>query len=473
MGRILKSAKLVGLTIFALVFVSACETRKALKKERPQEKVAFDLDELQKRTFGYFWDLADSANYQIPDRYPRETFSSIAATGFGLTAYIVGVEKGYVSRQDAAERVLNTLKVLHQLPQGATKTGVSGYKGFFYHFLTYQNATRYKNVELSSIDTGLLMAGILSTMSYFDKDNSVESGIRKLADDLYRRVEWDWMMTNEGVLSMGWKPESGFLEYSWKGYSEANILYILALGSPTHPIDQSSWQNWTKTYPWATYEGQTFVNHSPLFIHQYSHMFLDFKGIQDEYMKQKGIDYFENSRRATYANRAYCIRNPRGFVGYNENCWGLTACDGPGYKDTIIQDEPRVFHGYMARGASVVDVRDDGTISPTAAGGSVPFAPEICLPALAYMWDTFYDDLVGEYGFKDAFNLTWVDEKNEKNGWFDNDYLGIDQGPILIQIENYKTGLIWDIMKKNPYIIKGLQKAGFEGGWLADVDKNN
>ncbi len=460
----------ISIVLFLLFFLGSCEVTQSQEQPPADDVTAFDLDELQHRTFNYFWELADENNFQIPDRYPKRTFSSIAATGFGLTAYIAGVENGYVSRQEAAGRVLNTLKVLYSLPQGDESTGMAGYKGFFYHFLTYNNATRYKDVELSSIDTGLLMAGVLSVQSYFDGENEVESQIRQVADELYRRVEWDWMMADEGTMSMGWRPEKGKIIHTYNGYSEAMILYILALGSPTHPVEPEVWQNWTETYPWETFQNQTFVNYSPLFTHHYSHMYIDFKGIRDEYMRNKGIDYFENSRRATIANRNHCLENPEKAVGYGEHCWGLTACDGPGYKEVEIDGKNWTFHGYAARGASAVYTRDDGTIAPTAVGGSVPFAPEICLPALKHMWETYNEELVGEYGFRDAFNLTWEDDKTGEKGWFDDDYLGIDQGPILIQIENYKTGLVWEIMKKNPYIIQGLKKAGFTGGWLENIE---
>jgi hypothetical protein len=469
MFKSLHFAKMVP-PLLALVLTFSCESQKSLDTVSDNGVVPFSVEELQKRTFDYFWNLADSTNYQIPDRYPKKTFTSIAATGFGLSSYLVGIERGYVSRKEAAERVLNTLRLMYDLPQGPAEKNRSGYKGFFYHFLTYENATRYKNVELSSIDTGLLMAGILSTQSYFDKENTVESEIRKLADNLYRRVEWDWMLTDKGTICMGWKPESGKLPFGYEGYSEAMILYILSLGSPTHAIPEDSWNSWTSTYSWDLFEGQELVNYSPLFTHQYAHMYIDFKGIQDEYMSAKGMDYFENSKRATYTNRSYCISNPDAYKGYGKDCWGLTACDGPGYRVIGINGQPRTFEGYMARGASAVHVRDDGTIAPTAAGGSVPFAPEICLPALENMWNTYYTHLVGEYGFKDAFNLTFKANESDTLGWFDEDYLGIDQGPILIQIQNHQTGLIWKIMKKNPYVIAGLKKAGFEGGWLDDIE---
>jgi hypothetical protein len=426
----------------------------------------FSLEELQHRTFNYFWDLADTANYQILDRYPKRTFSSIAATGFGLTSYLVGVEKGYISRIQASERVRNTLFTLWHLPQGDATEDISGYRGFFYHFLTLDKALRYKKVELSTIDSGLLMAGILSAQSYFDRDNEIEEEIRELSDALYRRVEWDWALNDSLRLSMGWHPERGFIQNDWHGYNEAMILLILAIGSPTHAIPADCWERWCSTYQWGTFQGQEHVNFDPLFGHQYSQMYIDFRGIQDPYMKVKGIDYFENSRRATYANRAYCIENPLNFNGYSEHVWGLTACDGPANEVREVHGQEIRFHTYRARGASLRQIIDDGTIAPTASVGSLPFAPEICIPAMEYMWKEYGEKLVGDYGFKDAFNLTYRWETGNEEGWYDTDYIGIDQGPILIQIENYQNGFVWELMKKNPYIVEGLSRAGFKGGWL-------
>lgn len=439
------------------------------------ENIPFDtasmtlkLDDLQRRTFNFFWEQADTVSGQVLDRYPKLDFYSVAATGFGLSSYIVGVERGFVTREQAAARVLKTLRSMRDLPQGAQESGIVGYKGFFYHFLTLDKALRYQKVELSSIDTGLLMAGVLSVMSYFDQDDPVEKEIRDLADFLYRRVEWDWFLTKDNLISMGWHPERGFLDATWRGYNEAMVLLVMAMASPTHPIPAEAWNAWTKDYQWATYMGQEHVNFGPLFGHQYSHMFIDFRGIQDAYMREKGIDYFENSRRATYANRQYCITNPGGYVGYSDKIWGLTACDGPGNDNKA---NPNIaFMGYGARGAAQFYHVDDGTIAPTAAGGSVPFAPEICLPALDEMYKQYGDKIYREYGFADAFNWSIVN-KDGSTGWVDPDYIGIDQGPILIQIENYRSGLIWNVMKKNKYIIDGLTKAGFTGGWLKDVKK--
>lgn len=404
-------------------------------------------------------------NYQIPDRYPTLTFSSIAATGFGLSAYIIGAEKKYITRLQAAERTLNTLKFLWHLPQGGDEHGQSGYRGFFYHFLTLDKAVRFKNVELSSIDTGLLMAGILSAMSYYSEDNIIENAIEAYSDSLYRRVEWDWMYGDTSTLSMGWHPEGGFIPAQWTGYNEAMILLIMAMASPTHPIPADAWDKWCESYVWDTFQSHGNVQFDPLFGHQYSHVWIDFKGIQDGYMREKGIDYFENSRRATLANRAYCIQNPLGMNGYHEWCWGLTACDGPVNAKVVVNGIERQFYDYRARGACSFNIVDDGTIAPTAAGGSYAFTPGISDNTLKYMWETYENNLVGEYGFKDAFNLTYI-TKETPHGWFDVDYLGIDQGPILLMIENHRTGILWDVMKKNPYIIDGLKKAGFEGGWL-------
>lgn len=451
-----------GICLFLIVIISACQPER-------NSFPPYNREDLKKRTFQYFWETTDTTNFQVPDRFPTLTFSSIAATGFGLSAYITGIENKYITRSEGANRVLQTLKVLWELPQGPDSVLVSGYKGFFYHFLTLDKAQRFKNVELSSIDTGLLMAGILSCMSYFDSPtDTTETAIRALADNLYKRVDWNWMMKSNGKMSMGWHPEKGFIESDWKGYNEAMVLLIMAMGSPTHPIPQQSWSKWCSTYTRDTFYGYENVQFDPLFGHQYSHIWVDFRGIRDSFMTSVGDDYFENSKKATLSNKAYCVANPMKWKGYGDNLWGLTACDGPANEKVNIDGADRQFYDYRARGAASIQVVDDGTLAPTAAGGSFAFTPEESEQCLSNMWNTYYKDLVGEYGFKDAFNLTFKN-KVHQDGWFDVDYLGIDQGPILLQIENHETGLIWNIMKKNPYIIAGLKKAGFKGGWLDSV----
>lgn len=454
-------------TVIVLLISVSCTNRPA---PRETDLPPFSLKDVQYRSFLYFYETADSTTTLIPDRWPTPSFSSIAAQGFGYAAWIVGVENGWVSRQEAAAWVLKSLRFLRDLPQGPEAAGVAGYKGFFYHFLDMKTGRRFQQVELSSIDTGLLMAGILTCMTYFDADNPAEQEIRKLAEELYLRVEWDWMYDKEKqALSMGWHPETGFIPAWWTGYNEAMVLIIMAMASPTHPIPAEAWDGWVKPYLWADYMGFPHVNFGPLFGHQYSHMFIDFRGIKDEYMQRKGLDYFENSRRATLANRAYCLSVKDKFPHYNDTVWGLTACDGP--KDTIIWFNGRELRimPYSARGAAADYLVDDGTIAPTAAGGSVPFAPEECIAALRGMYNTYGSLLYGKYGFRDAFNPLYTFGKGNEKGWFDVDYLGIDQGPFVIQIQNYENGLIWNILKKNPYIIAGLHKAGFSGGWLGEA----
>lgn len=437
------------------------------------DTVAF-LDDLQERTFDFFWETTPPANGLTPDRWPDPPFSSIAAVGFALTAYPIGVERGWVSRADAAARTLATLRFFRDAPQGGNASGMTGHHGFFYHFLDMETGARVGNTELSTIDTALLLAGALFAREYFDGAGPVETEIRESADTIYRRVEWDWIQPRPPLVALAWRPDTGFSEHDWRGYNEAMILYILALGSPTHPIDTAAWDAWTRTYLWGSYYGQVHVAFPPLFGHQYSHVWIDFRGIQDDYMRARGIDYFENSRRATYSQRAYAIDNPNRWNAYSEDLWGLTASDGPGNFEHTVGGGRRTFRAYWARGAAFNAVRDDGTLAPTAAGGSVPFAPEIAIPALMEMRRGFGTRLYSRYGFRDAFNPT-LDQPGAPIargeivpdvGWFDSDQLGIDQGPILAMIENHRTQLVWDVMRESPYIIAGLCRAGFEGGWI-------
>lgn len=422
------------------------------------------LDSLERRSFFYFWDLTNPANGLTPDRAPTKSFSSVAATGFALTCYPIGVERRYITRAQAATRVQTTLRFLLSAPQSSDAIAASGYRGFFYHFLHIDTGLRFERVELSTIDTALLMAGVLMCREYFSRSTPIEQTIRLIADSLYRRVDWEWAMNGQTVMSMGWHPESGFISSTWRGYNEAMILYTLALGSPTHAISTEAWNEWTKSYVWATYYKREFVSFGPLFGHQYSHCWIDYRQIRDAYMKDKGIDYFENTRRATYAQQSYARENPEGYADYSESIWGFTACDGPGSMTMRLKNVERRFDGYSARGVSFDWKNDDGTIAPTAAGGSLPFAPEICVPALQAMKKNYGDLVYRRYGFIDAFNPTCV--KFSPRGWFDDDYLGIDQGPIVIGIENLRSEFIWTIMKKNQYIRRGLQRAGFRGGWL-------
>ncbi|KRG68810.1 glucoamylase family protein [Pseudoxanthomonas dokdonensis] len=438
--------------------------------------------DIEKRTFQFFWDTSNEVNGLTPDRYPSRPFASIASVGFALTAYPIGIENGWISRRQAVERTLITLKFFRDLPNGTAREGKGAYKGFYYHFLDMRTGERYGSwVELSSVDTALLMMGVLFAQSYYDRDDANEAEIRKLADLLYKRVDWPWLQQNKPLISMGWYPESGFIPHDWMGYNEAMMLYVLALGSPTHPVSPDAWEVWTRTYSesWGVYQGQEYLTFGPQFGHQYSHVWIDYRGIQDAYMRERGIDYFENSRRATYAQQAYAKENPMQWRGYGENIWGLTASDGPQQTLQEYRGEQRQFRHYSARGVGFRENFDDGTIAPTAAIASLPFAPEIVIPATKAMHKRYGEYLYSSYGFLDAFNPSFDYDIPLKNGrivpgegWVSGDYIGIDQGPILAMIANYRNDFVWDVMKKNPYIRKGLEQAGFTGGWLTPEGEN-
>lgn len=438
----------------------------------PDDPQAF-LAQLEERTFRWFADTQHPKTGLFPDRHPTKSFSSVAACGFGLTALPIGAERGWMPRSEAAARALRLLETLYGGPQGKGPYGMTGYKGFFYHFVAMDTGHRFDTgIELSTIDTALLVAGALAAKAYFDGPNPVETRLRELADALYARVDWAWAQHDAPLLSHGWNPENGFLPYDWGGYNEAMILYVLALGSPTHPIEPPAWEAWAKTYKWGTWFGLEYVGFEPLFGHQFTHAWIDLRGLADAPMRAHGIDYFENSRRATYAQRAYATVNPGKFLGYDETTWGLSASDGPGPMAAKVSTGRRAFEGYWARGASHDGVRDDGTIAPYAAGSSIVFAPEIVVPALHGMARRYGADLYGAHGFVDAFNPTF-DRGSARSGkvvkgkgWFGKDRLGIDQGPLLLMLANHRDGLVWRLMKKNPEIERGLRRAGFTGGWL-------
>ncbi len=431
------------------------------------------VDTLERRTFHFFWDLADPITGLMPDRWPSRSFISVGAMGFALTAYPIGAERHWITREQAAERTLRTLAFMWGTRQDTAQVGSTGYMGFFYHFLHPGSGTRFENVELSDVDTGLLFMGALFCQSYFDRGTEPERQIRALTDSLVARADWQWMRVRPPLISLGWTPREGHLPYDWRGYNEAMSMHLLALGSPAHAVGHETWRAWADGYRWGTFHGQDFLGFAPLFGHQYSHVWVDFRGIQDEYMREKGIDYFENSRRATYAQRAYAIANPSAFRGYDTQVWGLTACDGPVDAKLTLDGHVREFHTYEARGACHTRVNDDGTLSPSAAGGSIAFAPEISLPALMAMRERYGEHVYRRYGFVDAFNPTLDDSTRAQYGavvpgvgWFDDDYLGIDQGPILAMIENWRSGLVWRVMRKNAHLRRGLAAAGFRGGWL-------
>ena len=422
-----------------------------------------DLDWLQRQAFRFFLEEANPQNGLIPDSTRNGAPSSITAVGFGLAAYAVAVERRWMTRADAVARVLATLRFLWDSPQGES-ADATGFRGFFYHFLDMQSGRRAWRSELSTIDTTFLVAGALAAAAYFDRDTRGEREISGLADALYRRVDWRWALNGASTVAHGWTPEGGFLKYRWEGYSEAILLYALGLGSPTHALPPASYEAWTRTYRWKTAHGQEYLYAGPLFIHQLSHVWIDFRGIPDAYMRQRGIDYFENSRRATLAQQRYAIRNPRQFVGYGEDCWGFTAGDGPGPAVRRIDGIQRRFFGYRARGVPYGP--DDGTISPWAAVASLPFAPEIVLPAIRHFSEE-HPDLVSTYGLRCSFNPTFQPSTRSATGWHEQGYVGLEQGPMVLMIENHRSGLLWTVMKRCPYLVMGLRSAGFDGSWLS------
>ena len=399
------------------------------------------LNYVQQSDFDYFWYEANPVNGLIPDRTATNSTCSIAAEGFGLTAIGIGIDHGWISRTQGVARVQTALNTFLQGTEGTNINGMIGYNGWFYHFLDMNTAERSPNSELSSIDTTWLLTGILYARQYFNGTNSDEINIRTMADAIFNRVNWTWMAQGSDALAMGWLPESGFTTFgNWVGYNEGMMIYLLGMGAPTNPLPASAWSYWTSGYAWATNYGQAYVPFGPLFGHEYSHCWVDFRHVADAYMNSHSSTYFENSRRATLAQQQYCIADPLHWPGYGSNVWGLTACDDP-------------YVGYEAHGAPPA-VNDDGTIAPTAPGGAMAFTPEYSLPALQTMYNSYRSNLWTANGFRDAFNL-------RSPVWFDTDELGIDQGPIVIMIENYRTQRVWQLFMQNPAIQQGMELAGF------------
>ena len=421
------------------------------------------LDVLERQAFGYFARATNPRNGLIADSSREGAPCSIAATGLGLAAYVVGVERGFLPRREAAVRTLTALRFFRDSPQGE-EADATGYRGFYYHFLDMQTGRRVWQCELSMIDTAILIAGALTSGTYFSNATSDEREIRELARFLYERIEWPWAAADGPVVRMGWRAGGGFLSYGWEGYSEAMLLYILGLGSPTHPLPEESYGAWTGSYQWENLYDIDFLFAAPLFIHQVSHIWIDFRGIQDAFMRAKRSDYFENSRRATVIQRQYAMRNPLWFKGYGENCWGLTAGPGPGFSRRRAEGGiERQFYGYVARGVPFGP--DDGTLAPSAVAASLPFAPEIVLPALRHYQD-MYPETLSEEGLLSSFNPSFDTGDGTGRGWLSPEHLALDQGPVALMIENYRSGLLWRLMRECPAIVDGLRRAGFRKGWL-------
>jgi len=426
------------ISVCLILMTSLCVSGMADFQNKPRATDTFESDEefldlVQYHLVQYFLNESNKNNGLVKDRASNKnddehTIASIASVGFAIPAYVIGAERGWIKEQEAYTRVLKTLTFFNDSMEHTN--------GFYFHFVNMETAKREMASEVSSIDTALLLGGVLFARQYY-KGTEVE----EIATKLYERVVWPWMQNAEDTFSMGWKPTppgGKFLAPRWSDYNECMLLYLLAIGSGTYSIDASAWDGINR--PVDRYGEHVLIKSPPLFTHQYSHVFIDFRDKHDAY-----ADYFKNSTAATLANREFCIDQKKNYKTYDEDIWGLTACDGPG--------------GYKAYGAKPGHAHHDGTVAPTAAGGSIVFTPELSIRALRAMYDRYRDRLWGRYGFADAFNV-------DKN-WFSREVIGIDQGTMLLMIENYRTGLIWRYVMQNPEIQKAMDAVGFQEGSVA------
>jgi hypothetical protein len=390
------------------------------------------LEEIERRAFRYFWAHGDERTGHVLDRsradgsrHPQAGIASVAATGYGLTALAIAAERGWERRSAVVARVRSSLRFLAgEMPHE---------HGWFYHFVDQSSGAREWACELSSIDTALLLAGVLTARQAFASDPRIVED----AATIYGRVDFPWMLNGHpALLSMGWKPESGFLDARWEHYCELMLLYLLALGSPSHPLPAASWHAWRR--PLMEWGGFSYISGpDPLFVHQYSHAWIDFRGRKE---RKTGIDWFANSVTATRAHKAFCLGLAGDFPAYRDDVWGITASDSA--------------KGYVAWGGPPRHPAIDGTVVPCAAGGSLMFAPEICVPVMHALHDRFATAW-GPYGFVDAFN--------PGTNWIDADVLGIDLGITLLSAENLRSGAVWRWFMRNPEIGRAMTMAGLEG----------
>ena len=404
------------------------------------------MDFIEEANFDYYWYTANPANGLVPDHTTDGVLNgspcSIFAVGLGLTAIGIGIDHGWITRAQGAARVQTTLNTFWNGPQGTNDAGEIGYQGWFYHFLDMNLATRSGSSELSSIDTTFLLAGILYAKQYFNGNNPTETNIQATASAIFNRVNWSWFapdIPGTNAVRMGWLPETGFSTFGdWRGYNEGMLLYLLGIGASSNSIPAACWNYWTSGYTWGTEYGQSYIIFAPMYGHEYSQCWVDFRHVGDAYMNAENSTYFQNSRRAALAQQAYCVADPGHFRGYSAQFWGLTASDDPS--------------GYAVHGAPPAD-NDDGTLAPTAPGGAMSFAADIALPTLQQIYKQGRAEVWTAYGFIDAFNF--------QQNWYDANELGIDQGPIIVSTENYRNQNVWRLFMQNPEIQRGLQQAGF------------
>jgi hypothetical protein len=411
---------------------------------------------LQRAAFSYLYAYSSDDTGLVADTSRQASPCSIAVVGFALSCYPVAVRNGWLSRADAAARTLKILNFFVRSSQ-SDAPDATGYKGFYYHFLDMQTGKRVSQCELSLIDTALLIAGVLVAGCYFDAEGEKE--IREASEALYRRVDWQWAQNGGSGLSQGWKPESGFLHYHWEGYNEAALLYVLGLGSPTFPLTPTAYATWQRTYQWQNLLGWDVLYSGPLFTHLFSHAWIDFRGIRDEFMREKVSDYFENTKTAIAIHREYGERNPYDFKGYSRDFWGVTAGDGPGGRG-MAHHRKRRFSGYMSRGVPYGP--DDGTIAPWAMLATLPFEAKAAVAGTRHLLEV-YPQVCCKDRFSSGFNPTL---QRKVGGWLSEGWYGLDQGLVAMMIENHRTGLIWGLMRQCSYVRDGLKRAGFAGGWL-------
>src|SRR3984893_17740752 len=428
-----------------------------------------DVLELQQSAFRYFLDHTNAKNGLVADNTREDSSCSIAATGLGLSCHPIAVVNGWLKRADAAERVLTALRFFEHSPQGP-EPDVTGYKGFYYHFLQMNDGHRAGQCELSTVDSAFLLAGMIAAAAFFDAEVPARCGIRETADALLRRADWQWALYGVPCNENGWPtkavedvtiihggtPENGFISFRYQGYEESLLMHVLGFGSSTFALPPECYGAWQKTFDWRKQYGIEYLHTGPLFIHELSHCWLDFRGISDDFTRSKGIDYFENSRRAVRVQQRYAEENPQKFRGYGPHCWGVSASDGPGPATKTIENADRDFWMYKARG--VPEGPDDGTLAPGAVAASIPFAPELVADTIGEFFRA-YPSLRSKYGLRASLNPTFGD-------WVSPLNYGLDQGPIVMMIENHRTGLLWNLMRRCPYIWRGLRQAGFAGGWL-------
>ena len=384
------------------------------------------LGELEKANFQYFWGQAHPETGIVQDRCHARNpvtseLGSIAATGFGLTALCIGEKRGFIVRPEAQARVLNTMRFLWRK--------LANHRGFFYHWANINTGERIWESEVSSVDTAILLCGVLTCKQHF-----VHSEISGLASEIFNRVDWKWLSEDTPLLPHGWKPETGFLQYRWGDYSEMMMMYLLGIGSSTHPLPAEAWNAWKRTT--FEYDGIQYIgSFAPVFIHQYSQAWFDFRNKRDKY-----TDYFQNSIVAIDVHRRFCLDLAKEFADYSDDLWGITASDSA--------------NGYVAWGGPPATGPIDGTVVPCAAAGSLPFLPEAAMRVLRTSKDRYGTNSWTPYGFVDAFNpLT---------NWYDTDVVGINTGITMVMAENARTSFVWDTFMKNPEAQRGMQRAGFK-----------